>query len=256
MLFNPRIFIANDIPTARKSRMVEWVLSGQQIRGDEIGLHLHMHFDMITAVGLTPKTEPHWGGRENGHDVLTSAYGYDEFRKVVEWSLSEFARNGLPKPISYRSGGWFIGSENLRALSDLGFKIDSSGRESIVYGPNKIQNPWTLTSTTRPYQPSTFNQNISIEPTLDIWEFPNNGMDSTNRDYDVLKQKFEDNYKDMILPQSQVVTYLSHPHWFTKFDQGDMERLFEYLEPRKYENDSGAVIFITLKGALDSFENK
>ena len=252
--FNPRIFAASEINASRRARMVDWVISGQEKRGDEIALHLHMHLDMIKAVGLEPKTEPRWGGRENGHDVLTTAYEYDEFKKIVEWSIDQFVVNGLPKPVSYRAGGWFIDEENLRVLSDLGFKIDSSGREAIVYGPNKIENPWFLTSTTKPYKPSLLDQNISIEPLLNIWEYPNNGMDSTNRDFEVLKQKFDDNYKSIPVDETQVITYLSHPHWFTKFDQIDIDRLFGYIEPMKYENDSGAVVFSTLDNTLNSIE--
>lgn len=253
--FNPRIFAASEITPARRTRMVNWIISGQKTRGDEIALHLHMHQDMIAAIGLEPKTEPRWGGRENGHDVLTTSYEYDEFKTIVEWSVDQYIANGLPVPVSYRAGGWFIDEENLKVLSDLGFKIDSSGREAIVYGPNKIENPWFLSSTTKPYKPSISDQNISIEPILDIWEYPNNGMDSTNRDFEILKQKFDDNYKSIPLNETQVVTYLSHPHWFTKFDQEDMDRLFAYIEPMKYENDNGAVIYSTLENTLSSVEN-
>jgi len=252
--FNPRIFAASEISPARITRMVEWIKLGQKKRGDEIALHLHMHQDMISKIGLEPKTEPRWGGRVNGHDVLTTAYEYDEFKQIIEWSLEQYAVNGLPEPVSYRAGGWFIDEDNLRVLADLNFKIDSSGREAIIYGPNKIENPWTLSSTTKPYKPSLSNQNISAEPFLNIWEYPNNGMDSTNRDFEILRDKFDDNYKSMPLEEPQVVTYLSHPHWFTKLDQSDMERIFDYIEPMKYENDNGPVIYSTLENTLSTID--
>lgn len=252
--FNPRIFIATDIPDHRKTRLVEWALQGKREYGDEIGLHLHMHQDMIAAAGLEPKTEPRWGGRENGHDVLTTAYEYEEYKTLVEWALQRFAENGLPVPISYRAGGWFMDEENLKVLDDLGFKIDSSGREAIKYGPNQIENPWNLFSTTRPYKPSVNDQNSTKQPTLNLWEFPNNGMDSTNRNYDILIEKFNDNYADKPLTETQVVTYLSHPHWFTQLDSEDMKKTFAFIDKYKYEKDQGAVVYVTLEGALHELE--
>ncbi|HRP37220.1 MAG TPA: hypothetical protein PLS50_05410, partial [Candidatus Dojkabacteria bacterium] len=81
-----------------------------------------------------------------------------------------------------------------------------------------------------------------------------NGMDSTNRDFEILRDKFDDNYKSMPLEEPQVVTYLSHPHWFTKLDQSDMERIFDYIEPMKYENDNGPVIYSTLENTLSTID--
>lgn len=254
--FNPRIFAAEEISEARRERLVRWALAGADSRGDEIALHLHMHLDMIEQTEVEEVlTEPRWGGRENGHDVLTTAYGYDDFKLIVEWGLDKYQEYGLPKPASYRAGGWFIDEENLQVLEDLDFRLDSSGREAIIYGPNRVENPWHLSSTTSPYRPSVRDQNSAVSPTLNLWEFPNNGMDSTNHDLDVLLEKFGDNYDGDPLAQYQVLTYLSHPHWLSTYDEADIRGLLDYLESYKYDNDKGPVVYTTLVGALNNIEN-
>jgi len=143
----------------------------------------------------------------------------------------------------------------LRVLDDLGFLIDSSGREAIIYGPNQITNPWNLLSTTKPYQLSRSNQNLNTGPTLSLWEFPNNGMDSTNNKSDVMIQKFQDNFSGQPLNDFQVVTYLSHPHWFDTYDSGTLKELFDHINPYRYDNDGGPVVFNTLEGSLNKIRN-
>lgn len=252
-LFNPRIFVVGEIGKERQNYLVNWVLDRQKL-GDEIGLHLHMHLDMIAATGLTPKKNPRWGGRENGHDVLTSAYNYDEFYQIIEWSQNQFDLHGLPEPKSYRAGGWFIDIENLRVLNDTGFERDTSGRLYYVYGPNAQEGFWTLTSTTRPYHPSTVNQNTDdLLPLLDLWEFPNNGKDSTNNTAAELLAAFDDNYKKAPLLNAQTLTYMSHPHWFDIFDSPKMKELLTYIDKYKFERDNGPIIYTTLENAQKAF---
>lgn len=59
--FNPRIFVADEISESRRQRLVDWVLERQANNGDEIGLHLHMHYDLIEAVGIPVRMDPRWG---------------------------------------------------------------------------------------------------------------------------------------------------------------------------------------------------
>jgi len=256
--FNPRIFIANDVPKSNRKEMIDWVNKREKENGDEIALHLHMHYDMIRAMGLTPITaeEYSWGGRYNGHDVLTSAYNYNQFATMIDWSLKKFEENGLSRPISFRAGGWFIDEENIQVLEDKEFKIESSGREYIVYGKNKQKSPWHLYSTTRPYRLMESDQNRRGSDTnFDIFEFPNNGMDSTNNDGIVMIEKFNDNYsKNQIMMGPQVVTYLSHPHWFDTYDKRSLIETFDHIEPMKFSNDKGPVVYRTLEGVYKEWK--
>jgi hypothetical protein len=247
--FNPRIYIATDISNARKDYLTNWVLNRKSTNGDQIELHLHMHYDVVTAAGLTPKTSPAWGGRENGHDVLTSAYNYSEMVQMLNWAKGIFEQKGLGTPSAFRAGGWYASLDTLKALQDTGFTMDSSGRTYYVYGPNKVKGPWTLLSTTVPYHPSASNQNVAgKDDALKIWEFPNNGADSWSYSANDLIQRFKENYSNAPLQRKQIVTYLTHPHGFN-VDQPKMDATFSYIDNYLYKNDSGPVKYVTLEQA-------
>ncbi|KXK27075.1 MAG: Acyltransferase family protein [candidate division WS6 bacterium OLB20] len=252
-LFNPRIFIAGEVSRARASELVAWVLN-RETQGDEIGLHLHMHTDMVRAAGLTPHEEPRWGGRVNGHDVLTTNYNYQEFDQLIKWSLDQFSKNGLPRPITFRAGGWFIDEENLQVLADNGFRVDTSGREFLIYGPNEIPHVWNLEITTRPFKPSVSDQNSDTPPQIDIWEFPNNGLDSTNNPGSFLIDRFNANYTGGTLREAQTVSYMSHPHWFNIYDNPKMYALLDHVENFAFKNDKGPVLYVTHEQALRGWE--
>jgi hypothetical protein len=246
--FNPRIYTNPAISPARAQTLTNWVKARQSM-GDEVSLHLHMHLDMVAAAGLTPLTEPAWGGRTEGHDVLTTNYDYAQFRQILSWSKAKFVENGLEVPKGYRAGGWFLDIENLRALNDEGFTYDSSGSDfKEPYGPNRQPRSWNLTPTTRPYRPSFNDQNRSVQPLLKIWEYPNNGADSTNRTADELLRRLRLNLPGMgtaALSEPQVLTYLTHPHWLDTIDKPKLEILFTEAEKYKYANDNGPVIYLT-----------
>jgi predicted deacetylase len=255
--FNPRIYTNPAISPARAKVLTSWV-KGRISSGDEVSLHLHMHYDLVTAAGLTPKTSPAWGGRTEGHDVLTSAYNEAETKQLLEYSIQKFKENGLPKPVGFRAGGWFLDIENLRALDDLGFTYDSSGSDfKDPYGPNKQVRTWNLTPTSRPYQVSSTNQNASTpQPDLKIWEYPNNGADSTNRTADMLINRLHLNVKSStshVQEQAQVLVYLSHPHWFN-IDKPKMEKLFTEADKYKYSSDSGPLVYVTEINAHNEYQ--
>ncbi len=273
--FNPRIYTNPAITPERARSLTNWVLNREKL-GDEISLHLHMHFDLVAAAGLTPKTSPSWGGRTEGHDVLTTAYNREELGQILRWAKQKFAENGLPVPPGYRAGGWFMNLENLKALADNGFVYDTSGSDfRDPYGINRQSRDWALEVTSRPYQVSSTNQNTSTPPLLPLWEYPNNGADSTNRTEQELIRRLHlnlastksgsstsgsgnssnnstgSNNQTLIsnsiaqpMIDAQVLNYLSHPHWFN-IDQPRMQALFEAAENYKYENDKGPLVYVT-----------
>lgn len=255
--FNPRIYTNPAISPERAKYLTNWVKQRERA-GDEIALHLHMHFDLVAAAGLTPKTEPRWGGRQEGHDVLTTAYDYTEFKQLVSWSLQKFQENGLGKPKGYRAGGWFLDLENIRALDDLGFIYDSSGSDYLSpYGPNQQKREWNLTPTSKPYRPSKTNQNKTTPPQFKLWEYPNNGADSTNREASELVRRLQLNLPTAkgYLAEPQVLTYLSHPHWFGTIDNPKMVSLFVAAEQYKFANDNGPVVYVTQIEAHNKYTN-
>ncbi|MBU0976259.1 MAG: DUF2334 domain-containing protein [Patescibacteria group bacterium] len=250
--FNPSIYTGT-VSSQRAEYLTKWLLD-REAAGDEIGMHLHMHKTLVAAAGLEPKDKPQWTNYlDNGHDVPCSTYSYKEFKQILDWSIDKFAENGLDKPKSFRAGGWFADLDNLKALQDTGFLIDSSGRDAYVWGSpeTKITGPWNLSITTQPYKPSASNQNSSTPyPNLDLWEFPNNGANSLFYTSDDLINRFDINYNKKILTEYRVVTYLTHPHEISK-DIQVLDPVYKYLSKSSIEKDKGPVIYTTLIDAYN-----
>ena len=253
--FNPRIYVTGDLTEDQADYLTQWI-QVRKLNGDEIGMHLHMHLDMVAAAEVTPRTTPKWTtSLNNGHDVPSSAYSYDEYMQIVQWALNEFEEQGLGVPLSYRAGGWFANMDVLRAVNDQGFRVDSSGRDYYVWGANQLQGHWKLSSTTHPFRPSIANQNgSSPEPTLALWEFPNNGADSYFNGADELIKRFNDNFQKVALIQPQTVTYLTHPHEFIK-DTAVLDPVFDYTGKYLAELDRGPVVYVTLEDAYEYWED-
>jgi hypothetical protein len=246
--FNPRIYVTPTISEARRAYLTNWVKDRKVSRGDEISMHLHMHFDIVEAAGVEKRLDVNWSGNTDGYDVLTASYLPDEFEKIVSFGLNKFKENGLSQPIGYRAGGWFINTENLKVLPKLGFKYDSSGREAYTFGKNKVKGLWNLKSTTKPYKISLADQNSGKAPTFNLWQFPNNGSESTNLKGEEMLKRLNDNFKGQPLEDKQVITFLSHPHWFNG-DKPKMQALFLEMNKFKAESGNGPVIYTTLEKA-------
>ena len=247
--FNPRIYTSSAISKSRADYLTSWVIERKNSRGDEIGLHMHMFPDMVSAAGVIPHYEPAWGSTlKDGYDILASNYSYSDTVKMLEWSKKIFSQKGLGTPISFRAGGWFADEATLRAVQDTGFGLDSSGRTKYTFGENGVAGHWDLSATTHPYQLNAKNQNLIGSPTMDLWEFPDNGADSWAYSTEQLIDRFQANYSGKPLSDKQVVTYLSHPEWFWK-DKPKIEALFTKLGKSANSADRGPVIYITLEKA-------
>lgn len=247
--FNPRLYTSPDISRPRAQYLTEWVKERRDKNGDAIGLHLHMFPDLVSAAGVNPRTSPNWGSwKTDGYDIITSAYTYDETGRMLEWSKNIFEKNGLGIPTMFRAGGWFADEETLQALNDAGFELDSSGRTKYTFGENKVTGPWELSAATRPYRLNSNDQNIVDSPTIDLWEFPDNGADSWAYSAEQLIARFKANFTGEPISDKQIVTYLSHPEWFSK-DKPKIEILFQELERFRNSTDRGPVIYITLDQA-------
>ena len=245
--FNPRIYVTSEISQDRQDHLTQWVKT-RKITGDEVGLHLHMYHDMVKAAGVGVKTQPKWTNYlNNGLDVPTTVYSYDEFTQILTWAKQEFVNQGFEEPTSFRAGGWFADESTLQALSDSGFVIDSSGRQYYVWGNNGIKGHWNLNSTTKPYQPSTVDQNSPTPtPQLPLWEFPNNGSDSWFYTTEDLIERFDDNYNKEPLTEKQTLTYLSHPHKFIR-DSAVLNPTYDYIDQFVAYADRGPVLYVTLE---------
>ncbi len=250
--FNPRVLIHTAITKQRKQDIVNWLKKRIQ-NGDEFGMHMHMHHDMVEFAGIKPReTAPTWDGGTKGYDTPTSEYPYAEFLKLVNWAKSMFSQYNLPAPVGYRAGGWFADTDTLKALEDAGFKYDSSGRKPFALGSTGIQQAWTLDITTQPYYPSYTNQNNqgATDP-MKLLEIPNNGMDSYWSETQQLIDNFYANYvPGTFLNEDIVIVYLTHPEWFNSVDKPKVKQLFNELDKYSYEKNKGPVKYVTLENYM------
>lgn len=252
--FNPRIY-AGGMSSERSQYVTNWVLQ-RKSKGDEIGLHLHMWYDMVRAAGLNPRSEPNWNYGATGHDVLGTAYPADEFDQLIKWALTQFEVNGLPKPLVYRAGGWHINGDQLKVLVNNGFIADSSARDADTFGAKSYPLPWNnIYAGSRPYRPSETDINQSGDPEIGLWEFPNNASNTSN--YGAYATKVLDNFKlnfnGNVMKERQTFVILSHVQYFNKVDYPIIKNFFQETSKFLAKNDAGPVIYVTLEQNIPDY---
>lgn len=253
--FNPRIYL----PTQNKEKAkkwTDWIKKRYSNKGDEISLHLHMWYDMVEYLGIPVKKEPQWDNQNSGHDVPQTVYSKEEFDQMIKWALNEFRNNGLPEPKGYRAGGWQINIDQLKILKENNFLYDSSARNHIEFGKNKVPVPWNLTSTTKPYKPSIYDMNKAGDINIGIWEFPNNGDNSSNygQNSTVVLNRFKDNFKNTFLEDKQTFVFLSHAQGFYSSDEKVVNSFFNEVKKYNAETDGGPIIYTTVEKVLREYE--
>lgn len=268
--FNPRIYVQEQstqnntigiISPERAVVLTEWMKNQAARNGDEIGMHMHMWQDMVKEAGVNPRGGPVISGTY-GSDVPTYSYSQSELEQIFKWGKQKLLENGLGSATSYRTGAWMSSPEVLKAAQNAGFLIDSSGRTGGKVNANFASStsvPWNLTPTTYPYLPNKNDINKwegDKSNRLSIWEFPNNGADSYWFPKEELIKRFDDNFsnKKAALTHPQVVTYLTHPHWFNGVDRWKLVGLFDYISNFKYSKDGGPVVFDSLENIYNEWD--
>jgi predicted deacetylase len=245
--WNPRILINLRISKERRNALVNW-LKSRLNAGDDLGMHLHMNYDVLEESGVKPKYNARtWDNGISGYDTPSTEYSYEEYLKILKWGIAKMESVGFKDIKGFRAGGWFADIENLRAISDAGFMYDSSARVSFDIGRNKLRQPWEISYTTQPYYPNTEDQNSSDSPNMKLLQIPNNGGDSYWSKADELYSNFLMNYTPLeIALEAKLVTYLSHPEWFN-IDEPKLHDLFRKLQMMSRDLDNGPVVFVTLR---------
>jgi hypothetical protein len=257
--YNPR-HLVSPTTTADQQRYLNWVKNRRDSFGEPIALHVHMFYDMVDKAGVAHKTQPAWGwpnqSNELGYDVVTTGYSKEEMIKILNWSKTQFENAGLGTPTLYRAGGWQADIGTLEALEETGFVVDSSGRERFTLGSNNIPVPWYLEADTQPYRPAKYSQNETNADRSDqmqIWEFPNNGLDSTAHNSGFLYEQFKMNFSGEPLKERKTVNYLSHADYFS-YDYTAMDQLLAILNGQLYSADKGPVVYSDLQETYEIWE--
>ena len=175
---------------ARRQKLVAWVTNLAETEGDEIGLHIHPWCTFVRASGVTCRTAPSFAyanGDTTGYTVRLDSYTQPELEKMFAKASELFVANGLPRPTSFRAGGWTAEAHVLAALANSGHVADSSGCNwsrleewkdhpgASLYAWN--QEHWApIDETSQPYYPAEDDMLADRPPHLSILEVPDNGL--------------------------------------------------------------------------------
>lgn len=178
------------VTPARRKLLVDWVTNLVTTQGDEIGLHVHPWCTFVRASGVTCRTSPSFAyatGDPTGYTVRLDSYTQPELEKMFAKATELFVANGLPRPTSFRAGGWTAEVHVLAALATAGHVADSSGCNwsrleewknhagASLYAWN--QEHWApIDETSQPYYPNTTDMLADTAPHLPILEVPDNGL--------------------------------------------------------------------------------
>jgi predicted deacetylase len=248
-----RTWSTNTISDERKVFLARW-LNTRLKKGDSLGLHVHMFYDLVDQAAVSKRLEPNWGDNGDGYGVPTSAYTAEEQAKIIDKSLEILGNAGLPRPYIFRAGGWFASLETLAALEKTGFLADSSGRTPFKFGKNQLPVAWNLTAETQPYLPSREDQNMpSNSNAFGVLEIPNNGADSYWFSGEEMIRRFYANYQKKPLPEKKSVVFLSHPHWFKESEQQKIEQLLQETGKYLFDSDLGPVLYANQDEILEAW---
>ena len=186
----PYTFTDPAVTPARRAKLVSWLKNLAATQGDEIGLHVHPWCNFVTTAGVTCRTSPSFAyanGDTTGYTVILASYTRTELEKLFRRATELFLANGLPRPTSFRAGGWTASTDVLAALGTAGHVADSSGCNwsrleewknhagASLYAWNQEQ--WSsIDETSQPYYPSTTDIQADAAPHLPVLEIPDNGL--------------------------------------------------------------------------------
>lgn len=148
---------------------------------DEVGIYLQPWKSITDGARVIFRSSPtYWGNKismdncyyDCGKEVPLSIYRRDEIRKIIDYSIDVFNKNGFKKPRSFLSGGWLTSSDIAEIATTQGMIYDFSSTSSSLLKKRLhnyplytwIANRWkNVTPTTQPYPlPNKFGSIIEI----------------------------------------------------------------------------------------------
>ncbi len=240
---SPRMYLPGILTPQRSAHLTRF-LSGRAAAGDEIALHLHMHYDLVSAAGVSTRSAQPWGlMTDQGYDTPTTEYTPEEFRRIVRFAVTVASESGLPRLYGYRAGGWFLSTEQLNELPELGFSYDSSGRDRPQTGAFR-RTPWNLPVGAQPYYPSVTDQNIPGDTGRGFLEIPDNGLSTYDQTPDMLKARMAAVYRQGILSTPKTLLYVSHPQFYAR-EFSKIGDVLSAVAAVSQVADRGPAIFVT-----------
>jgi hypothetical protein len=186
--FGPYVLTDPDVMPARRDHNLAWVKQQHDQFGDEIGVHIHPRCSWVGTTSVPCRQLPstvYPMGDDSGYTVIFAAYSQDEQTQLLGDAADLFEAHGLPRPVSFRAGGWTADLGTVAACARAGYTIESS-----AFPPQSIQTAWMgyelarwtmehwmgITPTSQPYYPSMSDVlHGSPAPDFPVLEVPDNG---------------------------------------------------------------------------------
>lgn len=258
----PWTFTEPEMTVDRMALLVDWLLANEADFADEIGLHIHPYCSFVETTSVPCRTEPSFvyeEGDETGYTILSAAYTEAEYTELALAADDIFADNGLPKPTSYRAGGWTADEGTLRALAAAGHVADTSAvhwrlLEEWEDDWNNVLWSWNaehwenIDATSQPYYPSEDDADVAGEPSIPILEVPDN---AALADYALAEEVIavlEANWDGGALPEPRVLSYGYHNRtsgvMWTYRDR--VEGALDHVDQHLAVDDAGPLVYGTL----------
>jgi len=142
-MYNP-IYLVMETPQLKKAEatLSSYLRDLQSRTKAEVGLHLHLYYDLVTRLGVSPRAYPYAGDtspgcddqrkpevdRGNGYDVLMTGYTTHEQALLLDASVKAFVDHDFERPTSF-CAGYSAADPDLQAvLAERGFRVSFSAQ--------------------------------------------------------------------------------------------------------------------------------
>lgn len=218
----------------------------------ELGLHLHPDSDSALQKKLGRKfnaTSAFFYGYNEKHSIIKAAKG------LIKENLGKKIENGI---ISFRWGNWALDSDGVKALDNLGFKIDSSAvpgikghfSDTMKYDWSSVSRhyPWKLSTTD--YKATSHNNSKIIEMPIATFDFFGATLRADPVNSILLNRAFMEYYKKADRSEKPFIfVVLTHSSEAT-MKNGKRTKALQDLENFIiFSKKCGDVKFVTLKEA-------
>lgn len=264
--FAPYHYTDPKLSHARKRFVHRFMRRMHEVEGDEIGLHIHGWCHFINTLSVDCRTEESFSRDDGtGYTTILAAYEQFEMERILRGSIRMFERKGLPRPTSFRAGGWTADEKVLAALANTGFVVDTSSvpahRLSSWQGfplfDWNMENWKGITETSQPYYPSETNAAKTGYPHIPILEVPDNGVLVDYVSAKEMKDIFDLNYPEH-KPLKKPTMYQIGFHPVDSFLYGErmdaMEEALNYTESHSYVKDNGPVVYANISDLTKVFK--
>lgn len=261
----PYTFTDPTVTPERREVLVDWLLDQEATFEDEIGLHIHPYCNFVDTTTVPCREMPSTtndNGDPTGYTVMLSAYTEAELVELFEKSDELFVANGLPKPTSFRAGGWTADTNVLEAMEATGYVADTSANNwarmeewenqlsGVLYEWNKTQ--WaTIGDTSQPYYPNTDDILSADAPNIGVLEVPDNGILVDYVSADEMIEIFHANWPDgapLLEPTQLSIGF--HPSNFNLNYKTRMTNALTEVNRYRARLDRGPVVFARLSDVV------